>query len=131
MSDSQAPGQALPQQTGGEVEAPLTLRDPGNLIPSLGSCRVPVRAIPREPGHLIGEDDADLAEGDAGDQVPESLTVRAVAPLKPRSVSMTWMPVSSHRGRFPAEVAGALVQRVFRRKLSWLVSTWCGVDWRM
>src|SRR5690348_17868516 len=34
--------------------------------------RIPVRAVPREPGDLVAEDDPDLAERDARDQVLET-----------------------------------------------------------
>src|SRR5690349_20422296 len=34
---------------------------------------IPIRAIPRQPGHVVAEDDADLPQRDPGDEVLESL----------------------------------------------------------
>ena len=71
--------------------------------------RVPVRAVPREPGHLGGEDDTDLAEGDTGDQVPEPLAVRGRCPTQ-AEISVDDLDACL----LPAEIAGALVQCVLQ-----------------
>ena len=70
---------------------------------------VPVRAVPRQPGDLVGEDDTDLAEYHARDQLLEAFALcgggaaAAEIIIDHLDVSLT-----------PAEFAGALAQRILQ-----------------
>jgi hypothetical protein len=71
--------------------------------------RVPVRAVAGEPGDLGREDQADLAQGDARDQVLEARAVRGGRPAQ-AEVGVDDVDI----GLTPAELAGALPQRVLQ-----------------
>jgi len=71
--------------------------------------RIPVRAVPREPGDLVAEDDPDLAERDARDQVLEA------APMLDRGPALAEVGIDDlDVGVGPAEVTGALAQRILQ-----------------
>jgi hypothetical protein len=69
--------------------------------------RIPIRAVPREPGDLVAEDEPDLAQGDAGDQVLEAAPVLGSGPAL-AEVGVDDLDV----GLDPAEVTRALSQRI-------------------
>ena len=71
--------------------------------------RIPVRAVPREPGHLVAQDKPDFTQGDAGNQVLEALAVRRRRPALAK-VGVDDLDV----GVAPAEVTGALAQRILQ-----------------
>ena len=71
--------------------------------------RIPVRAVAREPGDLDGDDQADLAQGNARDQVLEALAVRR------RRAAQAKVGIDHLDVRLtPAQVAGALAQGVLQ-----------------
>ena len=80
--------------------------------------RIPVRAVAREAGDLDGDDQADLAQGDARDQVLEALPVRrrrgaqAKVGIDHLDIRLTPAP-AANASRF-GEVAGALAQGVLQ-----------------
>ena len=71
--------------------------------------RVPVGAIPRQPGDFVGEDDADLAEGDARDQILEPLALQGRRTAA-AEVAVDHLDI----GLEPAEFPRALAQRVLQ-----------------
>jgi hypothetical protein len=76
------------------------------------------------PRRLTGNDQADLTKRDAREQVLEALTVRR------RRAAQAEVGIDHFNVRLtPAQVAGALTQGVLQPR-AFLVSTWCGVDWR-
>jgi hypothetical protein len=71
--------------------------------------RVPIRAVPRQPGDLVGEDDAHFAERDARDQVLEAFALRGGGAAA-AEIAVDHLDVSLT----PAEFAGALAQRILQ-----------------
>ena len=71
---------ALQPQKESAVLAPrivnaVAVRDQTLAIAAQIEQRVPVRTVTRQPGHLPGQDQADLAQGDAADQIHHALAV--------------------------------------------------------
>ena len=71
--------------------------------------RIPIRAVPGEPGDLGGQDNTDLPQGDAGDQLLEATTM-----LGGRSAQAEIGVDHLDGGLLPAELASALAERVLQ-----------------
>ena len=109
----------------GIVDA-IAIRDQALAIAAQVEQRIPVRAITGEPGDVVGQDDPDLAQGDAGDQVLEAAPVLGGGPAQ-AEIDIDDLDV----GLPPAESQARWRGAYCRRRLSWLLRTWCGWDWRM
>ena len=88
---------------------------------------IPVGAVAGQPRGIVGHDHADLAQRDLGGQ-----------PLEIRRGHRSWLrcgPGRRQRPRSPTQATRVRhVRRVKARCNRWLsvlVSTWCGLDWRM
>jgi hypothetical protein len=88
--------------------------------------RIPVGAIAGQAGDIEGQDDPDLAQGDLARSSLKPSRCCADVALWPRSVAMT----TTSSGRQPRETARCS-SAYWSRRLSWLESTCCGLDWRM
>src|SRR3954454_4683219 len=102
------PSRSLPFWVPGSYDA-VAVRDQALAVAAQVEQRVPVRAVAGQPGHVGREDQADLAERDAGDQVLEAGPLLAPG-AAPAEVAVDDLDV----GLTPAELAGALPQRVLQ-----------------
>src|SRR4051794_36518089 len=71
--------------------------------------RVPVRAVPAEPGHFRREHDAHLAQRDARDQVLEAFPVRRRSPAQ-AEISVDYLDIL----RTPAEIESTPAEVVLK-----------------
>src|SRR4051812_24888736 len=107
---------ALQPQKESAVLAPrivnaIAVRDQTLAIAAQIEQRVPVRAVARQPGHLPGQDQADLAQGDAADQVHHALAVTGGLGAEPE-VGIDHLDVVV----MPAELEGTLAQGVLQAR---------------
>ena len=107
---------ALQTQKKAAVLAPriinaVAVRDQTLAIAAQVEQRVPVRAVTRQPGHLPGQDQADLAQGDAADQIHHTLAVTGGLGAEPE-IGIDHLDVVV----MPAEFEGALAQGVLQAR---------------
>ena len=102
------PNRRRPFADPGIVDA-IAIRDQALAIAAQVEQRIPVRAIAGEPGDVVGQDDPDLAQGDAGDQVLEAAPVLGGGPAQ-AEIDIDDLDV----GLPPAEIAGTLAQRILQ-----------------
>lgn len=72
------PEQEVPIGSGGVVD-PIAVADEAVTVTAEIEQLVPLGAVPRQPGDIVGEDDADLAERDPSDELLQPLATHGGA----------------------------------------------------
>src|SRR5689334_123888 len=111
LGDGALQTQKEPAVLASRIVNTVAVRDQTLAIAAQVEQRVPVRAVTRQPGHLPGQDQADLAQGDAADQIHHTLAVTGGLGAEPE-IGIDDLDVVV----MPAEFEGALAQGVLQAR---------------